>query len=32
MTSESQFKRAKEKEKKKSLEGVKCLNKEVFVA
>ena len=32
MTSKSQFKRAREKEKKKCLDGLKCLNKEVLVA
>ena len=32
MTSESQFKRAREIEKKKCIEGLMCLNKELLVA
>ena len=32
MTSKSQFKRASEMEKKKCVDGLKCLNKELVVA
>ena len=32
MTSKTQFKRAREKEKKKCMEGLKCLNNELLAA